>query len=262
MDLSDNINAYSKNAQLISKIGAKLGLNLPTQLPKSVENLEECYETYLSGRAILTNLLVNSSGGFSIESLTKLAQSFDSDWDKFAKHFNALYDALTPGEQANILETFAKTHFGPSVFAAGSVIKNETTNILGGISSFKSGIDAFSGSYRNPVEAINKIKTGVNNIVASTQQVAGSLNNIYRTIAGKGNPTGVEGLPGLNQLEKLGSFKPVAAATSILNIGGDAIGVFSSAQGLQSAVKSGDLKQVIAQGKSLVNGAKQLANDI
>lgn len=256
--LSELKNAYGT----VQSIATKLNIQLPTQFPTQVVKLKECLEVYNTCKTGIATVVMDARQEFSLESLAKLTTDIDKNWDKFAKEYNDLFNSSTSAQQANVLETFAKTHFGDKVFNTGSVIKNETPNILNGILTFQSGIDSFKGSYRNPHEAANKIRQGVDNIVGATEQVAQSLNQIYKLIKGKGTLNNVLGHPVLDALSDLHKNKVVATGIGITHTAADGFEVLDEGKQLADAVKAGDLKGTIAAGEAFTDAVKKVIKDI
>lgn len=256
--LSELKNAYGT----VQSIATKLNIQLPTQFPTQVVKLKECLEVYNTCKTGIATVVMDARQEFSLESLAKLTTDIDKNWDKFAKEYNDLFNSSTSAQQANVLETFAKTHFGDKVFNTGSVIKNETPNILNGILTFQSGIDSFKGSYRNPHEATNKIRQGVDNIVGATEQVAQSLNQIYKLIKGKGTLNNVPGHPVLDALSDLHKNKVVATGIGITHTAADGFEVLDEGKQLADAVKAGDLKGTIAAGEAFTDAVKKVIKDI
>lgn len=262
MNFDELLSQLRKDAATIQQIATMLGITLPGRFPTSVTKLNDCLDVYSATKAVIAGVVNDARNGSSIESLAKLSADFDSNWDKFAKEYNALFNNSTSAQQTNILETFARAHFGDAVFNSGSVIKNETPNILGGIVTFKNGVNAFKGSFRNPTEAAAKIKAGVDNIVVATEKIADSINNIYKNIKGKGNVTGISGIPVLDRLSQLHTNKLVAPATSAIHIGTSGIATAASAGNLINDIKRGDINSAITDARTTASNAKQLANDI
>ncbi len=213
-------------------------------------------------------LAVSGIADFKSGDYTKLFTDFDKNWDKWASAVNTVFNRGSNQSQVNILETFAIDHFGANVFNTGSVIKNETPDILNAIGTFKSGIASFGGSYRNPVEAINKIKNGVDKIVKSTEQMAKSLNKIVQLFQSKGTMKDAPGLAALDALGNLSSNKAVEGVQNILKGAADAAnnvaqgGVLAAdVGGLTGALKQGDIKGTIAAGKKVADDVKAVFKD-
>lgn len=256
--LSELKNVYGT----VQSIATKLNIQLPTQFPIQVVKLKECLEVYNACKTGIATVVLDAKQEISLESLAKLTTNIDKNWDEFAKEYNDLFNSSTSSQQTNVLETFAKTHFGENVFNIGSVIKNETPNILNGILTLQSGIDSFKVSFRNPREAANKIKQGVDNIVGATERTTKSLNQIYKLIKGKGTLNNVSGHPALDALSNLHKNKVVAAGFDMTHTAADGFEVFDEGKQLADTIKAGDLKGAIAAGEVLIDAVKKVTKDI
>lgn len=216
---------------------------------------------YSSSKSLVSSLISDIHGVSDLSSVSKLASDFDRNWDSFAKSVNAVFGNASATNKKNILETFAIDNFGQKVFDTGSVIKNETPNILGAVGTFKQGIAAFSGSYRNPVEAAQRIKTGVDNIVVATEQMAKSLNNVVKLFKGRGTTQNVDGLKSLDFLSKLHETKPINALNTTLRVGGGFAAAIGNVGGIVSSLNEGDFKGALERGKQTLDDIKTLTKD-
>jgi hypothetical protein len=262
MSFDSILNQARKNAAAIQKIAAKLHIKLPQDFPQQIVQLNDCLDTYSAAKVLIAQVVKDATGDLDLAGWAALTSNFDKNWDAFAKEYNEIFNKASQGQQANILETFARNHFGDAVFEAGSIIKNETPQILSGINEFKSGIDAFSGSYRDPVEAANKIKTGVNTIVRSTEKIAKSAENIVAFInkrRGIHNPTAN---PVLGKLSSLTSDKAVAAGMSGLNIAASGVNVVQGVGTAIDAAKRGDFRGVYQAGRNAYKNAKVVVQEV
>ena len=250
-----------KNAGDIQKLGLKLGIDLSEVVPTEIKQLNDCLDTYSASKVLIATLVEDASGEITLEKAARLAANFDKNWDKFAAEYNSIFARLGNTEQANVLETFAKTHFGDRIFEAGSVIKNDTPVILGGIVEFKSGIDSFKGNFRDPKVAVEKIKTGVNHIVNSTKAIANSLNNMLKVVQG-GSANGAKGSEILSKLTKLDSFKLIAAPVTAINAAHSAMVTHTTFAGAIQSLKQGDVKSAYTLGKATVDNVKSTIQGI
>lgn len=257
----DNLLSELKNASgTVQAIATKLNIQLPSQFPQQIVKLNECLKIYNTCKTGIATIVLDAKQGLSLESLTKLTMDVDKTWDEFAKEYNNLFNRSTLTQQTNVLETFAKTYFGNNVFKTGSIIKNETPNILSGILTFKSGIESFEGSYRNPREAANKIRQGIDNIVGATEQIAQSLNQIYTLIKGKGMSNNALGYPILDTLSNLHKNKVLATGLAITNIA-DGLDVLEEGKLFVDAVRTGDIKEVIGAGEVFVDSVEKMTKN-
>lgn len=212
--------------------------------------------------ALVVNAIVDSvSGHFHPRAAEQALSKFDGQWDQWAKTVNDIYSHLSPSGQTNILESLAKGGFGDNVFLLGSVIKNESAGIFGGIADFEDAIHMFRGSYRNPIEAAVKIEKGVKNIVKATERVANSLNNMVKVFQkGKGLP--VTGNPILSYLAELHSNKAISTVNKALTLGGAASTVVSDASVLANALKSKNPSAIFKAGKQTYNDVKKITKEL
>lgn len=273
MSFDSILDSARKTAEKIQSVADKLKITLPTDFPDQIVKLNNCLDVYSASKTMIAAVVNDARGGFNVESMAKLTKDFDESWDKFAKEYNDLFNKSTGVQQKNVLETFARTHFGDNVFSAGSVIKNETPSILGGIVTFKSGINSFKGSYRNPEEAVKKIKTGIDSITAATERIAGSLNNIAKNLQGGDGATGVALLEKLSKLHDIKLLNVTSNALGVAQHGMAAYGSGKAALGSSMAalgdvkdllgdIKKGDLKGAISSGKAAVDSVKDAIDDV
>jgi len=261
MTFDEILDQARKNAADIDKVCKRLGIDLASYFPTQLKQLNDCLDTYSAAKVMIATTIADASGELTLENVAKLATNFDRNWDKFAAEYNAIFSHLPGASKTNVLETFAKAHFGTTVFEAGSVIKNETPSILSGIASFRSGIDSFKGSFRNPQEAANKINRGVNLIVNSTAQVAGSLNNIVKFIQSRKSAS-APGNVVLDKLSKLPQMKAVAAATSVIGIGASGIAAANTGRSAIAALQKGDYATALSQGQATLKSAKAVVDEV
>ena len=273
MSFDSILDSARKAAEKIQSVADKLKITLPKEFPDQVVQLNNCLDVYSASKTMIAAVVNDARGGFNVESMAKLTKDFDEKWDKFAKEYNELFNKSTDAQKKNVLETFATTHFGDNVFSAGSVIKNETPSILGGIVTFKSGINSFKGSYRNPEEAVKKIKTGIDSITAATERIAGSLNNIAKNLQGGDGATGVALLEKLSNLHDIKLLNVTSNALGVAQHGMAAYGSGKAALGSSMAalgdvkdllgdIKKGDLKGAISSGKAAVDSVKDAIDDV
>lgn len=273
MSFDSILESARKAAEKIQSVADKLKITLPKDFPDQVVQLNNCLDVYSASKTMIAAVVNDARGGFNVESMAKLTKDFDEKWDKFAKEYNELFNKSTDAQKKNVLETFATTHFGDNVFSAGSVIKNETPSILGGIVTFKSGINSFKGSYRNPEEAVKKIKTGIDSITAATERIAGSLNNIAKNLQGGDGATGVALLEKLSNLHDIKLLNVTSNALGVAQHGMAAYGSGKAALGSSMAalgdvkdllgdIKKGDLKGAISSGKAAVDSVKDAIDDV
>lgn len=262
MDFDKTLNQARKNAEQIQNIATKLKITLPANFPELIVQLNDCLDTYSAVKVLIAAIVNDITNLNGLSGWSDLISHFDNNWDKFAKEYNEIFNRANSQQQTNILESFARDHFGDNIFEAGSIIKNETPNILSGINEFKNAIDVFSGSYRNPVIAANKIKNGVNAIVRSTEKIAKSINNIITYIQGKCGINNAQGLKFLSNLGSITTNRGVAAMMSILNIGASGINAFSDGTTVIDALRHGDYRTALSASQSTYKNIKSIVSEI
>lgn len=251
-----------KNAQTIDKIAKKVDIDIAKRFPKELIQLNDCLDTYSAAKLMIAAVVKDATSPHDLNGWTSLFSNFDKNWDKFAKEYDEIFSKANEEQQANVLETFARNNFGDNVFEAGSVIKNESAEILSGISGFKGALGQFKGSFRNPVQAANKIRNGVTGIVQSTEKVADSVNRIFQFISKKRGVTDPIPNPVLMRLCTLSENKAVAGILSTMNIGTAGINTVSNAGALGQAIKNRDIKGGIYAGKALYSNIKVIISGI
>lgn len=262
MEFDKLLSQCRKNAAQIQKIATKLKINVPNKFPNQVVQLNDCLDIYSAAKIMIATVVQDFKNIEHLEGWINLTSHFDNNWDVFAKEYNEIFKKINPNQQANILETFAKNHFGDSIYEAGGIIKNETPQILSGISEFKNAVHSFGGSYRNPVVAANKIKNGVNAIVRSTEKVAKSADIIFKFIQKKHGISNSSGVSPLTSLSSLSNNRAVAGVMSTLNIGASGINAFSNVGSVIDALKKGDLKTAQSAAKTTYNNVKSIVKEI
>lgn len=256
-----------KNAEQIQKIATKLHITLPSKFPDQVVQLNDCLDTYSSLKEVIITTINDATKLDNLSGWSNLTVHFDNNWDKFAQEYNEIFNHASASQQTNILETFARNHFGDSIFESGSILKNETPQILSGINEFRDAVAMFGGRYRDPVTAANKIKNGVNAIARSTEKIAKSANNIIIFIQKNRNSADANGLAPLSKLGNLTQNRVVSSSMSTLNIGSSGLNAYSAGLSTIEALRKGDLataksateatykniKSIVAEIKNLTN---------
>ncbi len=268
MNFTSIVNQLAKNGKIVSQVQAKLQPVIAkatgtaaTILPPSAVRLKESVDVLNAGKTVVTAIVNDVAAGHSISALAKTTADFDTNWDKFAKEVEDVFNATSLQGQGKVLETFAKTEFGPNVFYAGSAIKNEVPNVLGGISDFQGAVNGFGGSYRDPVAAAKKIKNGVDGIVNATERVANSLNQMVKTYKGQGNPNNIAGYPLLNQIGNLHNNKLLQSVENAMRIGGGVAAVGVGGMNVAADLKKGDFVQAGKDAKQTFDNFKSLTKN-
>ena len=146
MEFDKLLSQSRRNAAQIQKIATKLKITVPEKFPEQVVQLNDCLDTYSAAKVMIATVVQDVTNFDGLEGWVNMTSHFDKNWDAFAKEYNEIFNKANPDQQANILEPFARNHFGDSIFEAGGVIKNETPQILSGISEFKNAISASRSS--------------------------------------------------------------------------------------------------------------------
>ena len=245
--------------KLVGLVGSAANM-IPADLKIACAELSDCIDIYSSGKMLVTSMVTDFKGGLSSANLAKMAKTFNSGWDSFAQDVNGLYEKLSSGQQKNILDSFAKSAFGESVFNAGGAIKQNLPGIFSGIESFERSLDSFKGSFRNPVVAAQKIKNGVDGILNASQQIAGSLQKIAGQLFKDADGKDIR-IPVLDEMSRLNQLKSVKALETTMRILGGGATVAANTGGVVDAVKSHDWKGAYNLAKKAVDDIKGLTKN-
>lgn len=265
-DLRGITDAMAKGATSVNDLLTQLNTlvpgfpkaQIPTQITTSIKRLQDGQAVYDAARSTLTALVADASGPMTVASLATLTSHFDKNWDNFSDKIDALFQ-VTPGKgQQAVLETVAKSMFGENVFYAGGAIKRQLPGVLTGVAGVQEAINTFGGSYRDPIEAATKIRSGVEKMVQSVEKISQSLNNMVKFYQGKGDISKGTGYPLLDTLGKLGDTKGIKALDTALRIGGGAAAVVGNAGALSEAIKNKDIKGTVAAAKKTIDDIKKL----
>ncbi|MCH5224510.1 MAG: DUF4280 domain-containing protein [Muribaculaceae bacterium] len=262
MSFDSILKSARSGAKGIQSVAKFLKIELPTEFPEEIVKLNDCLDTYSSVKTMVSTVVSDATGLRDLSSWASLTGNFDKNWDAFAKEYNEIFNRANKLQKENILETFAKDHFGENIFEAASIIKNSSADILTGITGFKGGVNAFKGSYRNPVEAANKITQGVSAIVNSVQKVSNSVNNILKFIEKKRGIESPGGSVILSQLGSLTSKRPIGVALSGMNIATGGLNAFASGNSTINALKQGDLKATWSAGYATYKNIKGILSEV
>lgn len=244
--------------QLNNTIPGFTNAQIPSQITNSILQLQNGQAIYDAAGSMITALVADASGHFSIGSFSTLTTHFDQNWDTFSAKIDALF-RVTPGNgQQAVLETLAKSMFGENVFYTAGAIKRQLPGVLGGITGVQDALKQFGGSYRNPIEAATKIKNGVEKMVQAVEKIGESLNNIVKYYQGKGNIANGTGYPILDTLANLGDTKGIKALDTAIRIGGGSAAVLGNAGAVAQALKNKDLKGAVSAIKKTIDDVKRL----
>lgn len=265
-DLKGITDSMAKGATTINDLLTQLNntipgfpnAQIPSQITISILQLQNGQAIYDAAGSMITALVADASGHFSIGSFSTLTTHFDQNWDTFSAKIDALF-RVTPGNgQQSVLETLAKSMFGENVFYAAGAIKRQLPGVLGGITGVQDALKQFGGSYRNPIEAATKIKNGVEKMVQAVEKIGESLNNIVKYYQGKGNIANGTGYPILDTLANLGDTKGIKALDTAIRIGGGGVAVLGNAGAVAQALKNKDLKGAVSAIKKTIDDVKRL----
>lgn len=233
-------------------------VQLPTQITTSISRLKNGKDVYDAANAVLTALLADAAGGATLGSIAALTSHFDQNWDTFSAKIDALFQVIPGNGQQAVLETLAKSLFGPNVYNAASVIKRQVPGVLSGIVGVKDAISQFGGKYRDPVEAATKIRGGVEKMVQSIEKISQSLNEMVKFYQGRGNTANGQGFQLLDTLGNLSGTKGIGILDTALRIGGGAAAVAGNAEALAQAIKNKDVKGALAAAKKAFDDFNRL----
>lgn len=252
MTFSGITTTLSNNAKQMNMLVQNIGTNMKTTFGPIVSNLNDSIDVLKAGGDVVSAVVKDVTGeNVTIRSIQKGAADFDSKWDAFAKEVNEKFANTSQANQANIMETFAKSHFGNEVYNVGSAIKNELPGVLDGIADYKETIDKLKTNSKTAEETATKIKKGVDTIVKATEKVAGSLNNAIKICTGNGYPV-------LDTLSSIGGTPSIANLNKVLNLGVAGATTATVANQLKESLKNKDLRGVT---DAMVKGATSV-NDL
>lgn len=261
-ELGVNATALISLQDKLHDVIATASASVPQALKDSLARTGDGIEVLNSAKILVTAIVSDLHDPVTPATLAKLSANINTNWDAFAKTTNELFKNLTKGKQENILEAFAKSQFGDNVFYAGSAIKQGMPGIFSGISDFQNAISAFGGSYRNPVEAAQKIKNGVEGIVKATEKIAASLNKMVGIYSGRGDLSKAKDIPVLNTLSKLGDTRMMRSLDSVLKIGAAGTALTSSTASAIDNLKSGNLKGAADDAKNVLKQGKTVVDEV
>lgn len=238
MDFSQIVSSLTQSAKNMNGLAIKLGNQFQTQFAPTINNIKDGLDVLKAGQDMVSTVVHDVTGqDITIRTIQNGASDFDKKWDAFAEEVNNKFNKTSSSNQANILETFAKSHFGSDVYNLGSAVKNELPGVLDGIADYKDVIDSMSSESETAEEAAVKIKNGVDKMVLATEKVAGSINKAVEICTGNG-------LPILDSLSHLGGSAPVANLRKVLNLGVAGSSVAIAANQLKESVKNGDFRSI------------------
>lgn len=235
--------------------------NAADKISKSSDCLKECQAVLKSSSILVDAIVDTASGHFHPRNNEQVFNSFDNQWDSWAKNTNDIFNRLSPDSQTNVLESFAKNNFGNEIFYLGSAIKNNSSGIFGGIADFEDALHQFRGGFHDPVEAAKKIEAGVKGIIRATERVADSINNMIKTYQ-KGVNGIDKGNPVLSYIGSLHDKPAVFALNKVLTVGVATTVLASDLNDLKAAVNSKNPLAIYSTGKNSYDYIKTVAEKL
>lgn len=166
--------------QSLKQAGQDFNTNVVLPIKEAYDEVREGIDILGEAATAVNTLVDDCLGDTSVESLATATKKFSGNWDKFAEDFNKKYGDASEEQQTNILETFARDNFGDKIFETGSLIKNETPVILGGVSDFQKSVSGIKDvNTKDPIVAAKQIKNNIDKVVNAIKQIDGSLNNVF-----------------------------------------------------------------------------------
>lgn len=232
---------------------------IPETYKKYAEEIKKSEDLIKASTDMVQNMSKDLDAGVSVDSLSTAMGNFDSGWDKVADEFNKRFNASSAKTKENILAVWAKDNLGEGIFNAGSAIKNGSSIGLSGVSDILKANTTFAGSYRNPIEAAQKIKSGVELIVTGTQKIANSLGIMSDALFGKdGKAPGKEVLNTMSNLSNTAGGKIL---NNTLRVGAGATAGIVGAIGTVEALKTGGFSSAIDAAKATISSVKSMSKD-
>lgn len=242
----------------VSAFSSKLK-SIPDTYKKYADEIKKSEDLIKASTDLVKNMANDLDADVSIDSVATAMGNFDSGWDKVAEEFNQRFNASSSKTKENILAVWAKDNLGEGIFNAGSAIKNGSSIGLSGVSDILKANTIFAGSYRNPIEAAQKIKSGVETIVTGAEKIAKSLGIMSDSLFGKdGNAPG-KGV--LNTMSNLSNTAGVKILNNTLRFGAGATAGIVGAVGTVEALKSGGIVSAINAAESAIGTVKSMSKD-
>lgn len=250
MTFSGITSSLTQSAKSLNGLVTKMGSQLQTQFGPTINSVKDSIDVLKAGQDVVSTVVKDVSGqNVTIRDIQKGALDFDQKWDAFAKEVNEKFNTAPAGSQADVMETFARSHFGDDVYNLGSAIKNQLPGVLDGMADYKDAVNNMLSDSQTAEEAARKIQNGVEKIVKATEKVAQSLNNAVEICTGNG-------LPVLDELSQIGSYASVANLNKVLSLGVSGATVATAGSQLKESLKNKDLRGVtdaLAKGATSVN---------
>ena len=265
-DLRGITDAMAKGATSVNSLMSQLqqivpgfpNAQIPVKITDSIKRLQNAQSVYDAAGSMVTALVADASGRHDLSSFATLASNFNQNWDTFSSKIDALFNIVPANGQQAVLETLAKNMFGENVFYAAGAIKRQTPGFLSGLAGVQDAIKQLGGSYRNPIEAVTKIRNCTEKIVQSVEKIGQSLNNMVKYYQGKGDITKGTGYPLLEMMGNLGDTKGIKALDYVLRTAGGTAAIVGNAGAVAQAIKNKDIPGAIAAVKKTIDDFKNL----
>jgi len=258
MTFSGITTSLTQSAKSLNGLVTKMGSQLQTQFGPAINSVKESLDVLKAGQDVVSTMVKDVSGqNVTIRDIQKGASDFDKKWDAFAKEVNEKFNTAPAGSQADVMETFARSHFGDDIYNLGSAIKNQLPGVLDGVADYQEAVNNMRSDSKTAEEAAGKIQSGVEKMIKATEKVAQSLNDTVEICTGNG-------LPILDELSNIGSSASVANLNKVLSLGVSGATVATAGSQLKESLKNKDLRGVtdaLAKGATSVNSLlKDLSN--
>lgn len=258
MTFSGITSSLTQSAKSLNGLVTKMGSQLQTQFGPAINSVKESLDVLKAGQDVVSTMVKDVSGqNVTIRDIQKGASDFDKKWDAFAKEVNEKFNTAPAGSQADVMETFARSHFGDDIYNLGSAIKNQLPGVLDGVADYQEAVNNMRSDSKKAEEAAGKIQSGVEKMIKATEKVAQSLNDTVEICTGNG-------LPILDELSNIGSSASVANLNKVLSLGVSGATVATAGSQLKESLKNKDLRGVtdaLAKDATSVNSLlKDLSN--
>ena len=265
-DLRGITDAMAKGATSVNSLMSQLqqvipgfpNAQIPVKITDSIKRLQNAQSVYDAAGSMVTALVADASGRHDLSSFATLASNFNQNWDTFSSKIDTLFNIAPANGQQAVLETLAKNMFGENVFYAAGAVKRQTPGFLSGLAGVQDAIKQLGGSYRNPIEAVTKIRNCTEKIVQSVEKIGQSLNNMVKYYQGKGDITKGTGYPLLEMMGNLGDTKGIKALDYVLRTAGGTAAIVGNAGAVAQAIKNKDISGAIAAVKKTIDDFKNL----
>lgn len=177
-DSSESLNKLGQTFQ--DKSGAFVGepagrpayRDISDNLSKTTDSLKEIKQSVAS-------ISANLSGHVSIHDVANATKTASGQWDKSIAKIDEL---ITRKKDSEFIGTWVKNQIGEELFDAVGSLKKGCVIGVDGVSDMFKAVNTFGGSYRDPQTAVQKIKSGVHTVAASTEKIANCVKHLANAI--------------------------------------------------------------------------------